>query len=559
MANPVTRIILSAIDRTKAAFTSVRDGITGIGTAAAGIRTQLSLLFSGLAVAGFIGQIKQSVDAMDAANKSAQKIGTSVENFSALSYAAGLADVPVEDLEKSLVKLSRALDQAKAGTGPAAEAFQRLKIDPKQFKDPSDALLVIADRFAAMPDGVNKTALALALFGKEGARMIPFLNAGRAGIAELTAEAQKLGVVFSTEAAAAAEQFNDNMERLKKSANGLGVSMAKEILPGLASITDAMAQATKDSGLLMAGIVGLGGLGAAIFTDQLASAETRLANARDKLARASTGLFKDSNAADDARKTIAAIEAEIAAEKKQNEERRNSSKATSDELGKNRKAEAEAFKKSTNEQISDSERLQAALQSAFEASIRQEEDYLKQAKKLRDEANGTTPIAGNVESQASANLDAIANLMKLQREAGSASLTSVQEQSAALQSLAGQLDDQILKNDLIKQAKLAEAKALEKAAADEKLRYQELSAQQDEAMRRSENMKAALDGIGKEVSVDIKPGQQTDATLEKMREIKRIVEYLQNTPVSVNMKLPSGASDAAATLRTEALKRGNRR
>lgn len=561
MANPVTQIILTAVDLTKAAFASVKNGFTSLREGAESVKSKLELVFLGLSVAGAVEGIKRVVESMDAANKSAQKIGTSVENFSALSYAAGLADIPVQDLEKSLIKLARTLDEAKAGTGPAADAFRRLKIDPKQFSDPADALLVIADRFASMPDGVNKAALALALFGKAGAQMIPLLNAGREGIKAMTDEAAALGVVFSTEAADAAEKFNDNMKKLKTSGEGLGVTVANDIIPGLTQVTEAMVLAAKDGGLLKAAWVGLGGLGSALFTNDMLSNAEKLAKAQEQLATAADGARRagigDTGYITQKRAEVAALEAAVAAEKSQEEQRKKSSKDTSTALGENRKAEEEAFKKSTDEQISDAKRLQGALQAAYAASLSAEQDYLRQAKKLRDEANGTKPESGNIESQASAQLDGIAKLMKLQREAGSASLDNVKEQADALRALAGQLDDAAIKQDLIKQANLAEAYALEKAAAAEAELARGLSAQQDESLRKTNNMKAALDGIGKEVSVDIKAGPGLDEAIAKLNMVISLRDNLNNTPLMVG---GSGTSAGMAdSLRTEALKRGNRR
>jgi hypothetical protein len=53
------------------------------------------------------------------------------------------------------------------------------------------------------------------LFGKSGAELIPFLNQGRDGINELSAEMQALGVQMSGETAAQAGEFNDALDKLK--------------------------------------------------------------------------------------------------------------------------------------------------------------------------------------------------------------------------------------------------------------------------------------------------------------------------------------------------------
>lgn len=568
MANPIASIVIAAVDKTKAAFASITGSFKSLNDLSKTAGLNLGLISSGLSLIGTVGYLKSIVNEMDAAGKSAQKIGTSVENFSALSYAAGQSDISVEELEKGLAKLSKSLDDAKSGLTTSVDAFDRLKIDPKKFTDPADALSEISDRFKEMPNGVNKTSLAIAIFGKSGASLIPMLNEGSSGIRELTDEARTLGKVFDQDAAAAAEKFNDDLDRLKARSSGVGISISNKILPSLNQYVGAMNEILSKGSLFdKVAFFTTGFIGEDVL-NKITDAGTRVKDYTQKINELKDQLaeFKRVEGGNSPNvkiweQQIAELEKTrntlIAAEKKANEERKKSSKDTSDALGENRKSEQEAFKKSTNEQIVDAQRLQSALQSAFEGAIRSEEDYQRQAKKLRDEANGTTPVAGDVQSQASASLDAITKAMKLQREAGTASLQSVQDQSAALQQLAGQLDDQALKNDLIKQAKLAEAAALEKAAAEEKQRYQDLSKIQDDTTAGIDHMKAALDGIGKEVSVQLKPGAGVAQVKNDLNEILGLLDQIGNRPLSVGVSA-TGTADIAAALRTEASKFGRR-
>lgn len=252
MANPITQIIISAVDRTKAAFASAKGGLNSIGTAATALRSVLANLFVGLSVVSFIGAVKRSVDSMDDVSKAAKAAGTSVEKFSGLAYAAGQSGVGgVDALQKTLAKLSGSLNDARDSTTKAAESWRNLGIDPTQFSDPADALLVLADRFAAMPDGIKKTALAIELFGEKlGPKLIPLLNQGRAGIQKLTDEARDLGKVIGDEAGAAAEQFNDSLDRLKASSSGLGISIANKLIPSLNQYVTALDEITRKGSVL---------------------------------------------------------------------------------------------------------------------------------------------------------------------------------------------------------------------------------------------------------------------------------------------------------------------
>lgn len=561
MANPITQIILTAVDKTKAAFASVSAGMSALASSASSISGIFGSLFAGFSALKVIGGLKGVIDSMDAVYNSAQKIGTSTENFSGLAYAAGQADIPVEDLEKSLLKLSKTLDDARSGTGAAAEAFQRLKIDPRQFSDPAEALLEIAERFAQMPDGVNKAALAIQLFGRSGAQLIPFLNEGRAGIKALTDEAARLGVVLDGDAAKAADQFNDSLDKLSKAGKGLGVSIANGILPGLNEVTRLMAEAAQKGGLTAAAMEAIKFAGQDFLTNEQLSATYRLMKAQEQLADLrADGFAEDQKRVAQLKAYIPLIQVLADQEKAVEEARREDSKQSSDEIGENRKAEADAYKKSTTEKIADAERLKSALQSAFSASIKAEEDYLRQAKRLRAEANGTGEVGDDPESQARARLDAIAAAMRLQRTASSESLESVQEQADATRELAGNLTDAALKADLLKQANLAEAAALERAAAAERERVQGLAAQMQETQRQADNMKAALEGIGKEVSVEIKPGTQMQQTIDGLREVAHLIDLIKSKGPVVptggldTQKLASGIAD----LQTAALQYGRR-
>ena len=186
------------------------------------------------------------------------------------------------------------------------------------------------------------------------------------------------------------------------------------------------------------------------------------------------------------------------------------------------------------------------------------EDYLRQAKKLRAEGAGAGDVGSDAESQASATLDATIAAMKLQREAGTANLETVQDQADALRAMADQLEDVRLKEDLRRQANLAEAGALEKAAAEERARYTGLAEQQEKSVQQSESLKASLDGIGKEVSVEVKPGAQLEKTKEDLREILDLLNKIGDKPLAVGTVVNGSSADMAAALREAALKYGRR-
>jgi hypothetical protein len=194
--------------------------------------------------------VKSAIDAADEMGKAAQKAGVTVEEFSALAYAADLAGVSQEQLGSAMVKLSKNMSDAAMGTGEAVKGFDALGISVTNadgsLKSADQILAEVADKFAQMPDGVDKTTAAVNIFGRAGADLVPLLNGGSSGLAEMRAEAEQLGVVLSTETSKAAEEFNDNLSRMGAAVTGVANKAAGELLPALNEVADMLVTVAKD-------------------------------------------------------------------------------------------------------------------------------------------------------------------------------------------------------------------------------------------------------------------------------------------------------------------------
>lgn len=121
--------------------------------------------------------------------KLSQKTGVSVEALTALKYAADLSDLSTEGLTKALQKLSVAMFDTQINGEEGSAALKALGVSATdmngQIRPTEQVLLDLADKFSSMPDGADKAALAVKLFGKEGLAIIPLLNQGREGITSL--------------------------------------------------------------------------------------------------------------------------------------------------------------------------------------------------------------------------------------------------------------------------------------------------------------------------------------------------------------------------------------
>lgn len=244
--------------------------------------------FSAVAVAAAY-MVKASIDSMDQMYKFAQQAGVNVEAFSSLSYAADLSGVSHEQLASAMTKLSKNMSDAVQGTGEAMKGFKALGIDVKNangsLKSSDQVLTEIAGKLASYRDGTEKTALAVNLFGKAGAALIPMLNAGAGGLGELREEAERFGVVISTDAAKAAEEFNDDLSRLKARVEGVSIAIAGGFITSLNSLIakfDEM-KAQSTGGSLLDGI--FGSSTASKFTSEAKAISADISRTTDSIER----------------------------------------------------------------------------------------------------------------------------------------------------------------------------------------------------------------------------------------------------------------------------------
>jgi hypothetical protein len=204
------------------------------------------------AATGIAYAVKQSIDAADELGNLSEKVGVGTEALSKLQYAAKLSDVSAEQLQQGLIKLSKSATQAAAGTGESIDAFVALGVELKKsdrtLKGTDELFTELAQAFSQFEDGPEKAAAAMAIFGKSGAELIPLLNQGEQGIKSFGDELERLGGVVTPEAAANADEFNRNLDRLKGASAGVANQIATAFTPVLVELTAKMVAFSAESG-----------------------------------------------------------------------------------------------------------------------------------------------------------------------------------------------------------------------------------------------------------------------------------------------------------------------
>lgn len=231
------KIVVSAVDQTRAAFDSARRNMTSLGDSAGGLVTKFGAI--GLAISGAFAAVsfKGVIDTLDQLDDLSEKTGIGVESLSALRYAGEVTGTSLEQIAGSVKKLSKNMAEAAGGGKEAAASFDAVGVAVQNSDGAlrsQDAVLAdLATKFASYEDGAAKSALAQRIFGKSGEDMIPLLNLGADGLARLKKEAGDLGAIYGGDLAKSAALFNDNLKRLELNAEGAKVSILGGLLPAL--------------------------------------------------------------------------------------------------------------------------------------------------------------------------------------------------------------------------------------------------------------------------------------------------------------------------------------
>jgi hypothetical protein len=215
---------------------------------AAGLATKaLGLLGLGLSAASFIGMVKGALDAGEALHDLSLQTGASVESLSAMVEIGRTTNTTAEDIGAMMNKLAKNMATAKDDTSGAGAALKALGLDYRTFRDlqPDVQMRTLAQAMAQFDDGAGKSAVAMELLGKSGAKALPYFK-------DLAA-AQELVATTTADQAAMADLLNDSMTTSAARVNALQREMAFALLPAMVGVHDLTGELSAQVGGYLAG------------------------------------------------------------------------------------------------------------------------------------------------------------------------------------------------------------------------------------------------------------------------------------------------------------------
>lgn len=257
------RLSAQGVSDVIAAFSRVRQEgkKTGTETAASlelinGALEQMKELLPAISFAIVVDKLVDiGLSAREAAEnlgKLSDKTGASIGTLSALNLVAHDTEVSQESLGNGLVKLAKSQQDASDGAVKQQKAFKDLGIALSDLKtqDPGQLFATVAQKLETLPDGAQKAQIAIALFGKSGADLLPMLKSlGADGFDAAVEKAKKLGLYLNGDMVAAAAAAQDALHELGDIVTGLGTQFDAGFLPSFTHTMNAFAEGLAGQGV----------------------------------------------------------------------------------------------------------------------------------------------------------------------------------------------------------------------------------------------------------------------------------------------------------------------
>lgn len=211
---------------------------------------EVGKVLGGLAIAQqVVENAKAIVSEAAALDNLSTSLGSSVESLSRLNNQARIAGADFSTLQNAALRLAAGMAGADDESSKVKDALRVLGITSK---DPVEALEQVAVKLNTYADGVNKVAIAQALFGKQGLTFLATLR----DIADL----QDVGATVTAKQAAEANNLEKSFRRLGAEATAFRNAILSDVVPALQVMIDDFVEGTRAAGGFLRAIVAFGTL-----------------------------------------------------------------------------------------------------------------------------------------------------------------------------------------------------------------------------------------------------------------------------------------------------------
>ena len=224
------------LQRTMSGIKTESKGLGGTFKAAgAGLK---SMALPALAVGAALFTMAQKAGATaDALLDMRDQTGVSSDKLQEMRYVADQAGVSQDFYANSVKEVIKAQDELTRGTGPTVDALEALDVATKNADGSMRSAETITDdvfaSLSAIEDPTLRAALAQDVFKRKFEDVLPVIGLGTDALDGFKDAAHEAGVVQSTEALKAANEYRKGMERLEAAVQGVTNEGMNALIPVL--------------------------------------------------------------------------------------------------------------------------------------------------------------------------------------------------------------------------------------------------------------------------------------------------------------------------------------
>ena len=215
----------AAVDNLNKGVDKLNAGVSSLPGVARTAGLAMAGLGAGLSISVLKDKFDGVVESILKVKEASEVTGSSIEKIGAIVQASQITGDDFGQIEAAITKMNKALAGSDDESKGAAHALDALGLNIKELRtlDPADAFDKIAKALGEFEDGGGKAAVAMDIFGKSGAKLLPFMK----DYLEIGPQISKV----TKEQAEQAEEYERNTRKLKAAKQDLYRVISNVVLP----------------------------------------------------------------------------------------------------------------------------------------------------------------------------------------------------------------------------------------------------------------------------------------------------------------------------------------
>ena len=213
----------------------------GVKALSLAIKTLLGPLLILTSLVSIFAAFGRSAKELDEAGKTARRLGMSMTSFQNLGQVAEEAGVSMGQMGTLLTFMTRNLGNLANGSTSAQKAFGRLGLTMADLAglSPERQFELISQRIMALPTAAERTAAAMAIFGRQGAMAMGLIaDASTGAVSEIAKLREQLGLNLTDAQVKGIEMMNDALARVSLVFQGFINQFVAELAPAITTVAN---------------------------------------------------------------------------------------------------------------------------------------------------------------------------------------------------------------------------------------------------------------------------------------------------------------------------------